>query len=264
MSKSDPYLQFPLCALAFGKSENERLNAIIGYGIVDVGLKLWRKAAPVVKQRFISTLHEQNLPKGFNRQDSFHCAAFYGSLIMGVTYSGMYSLVEGYDRMHECIASFQQRHGRDPLVRIKRDWVFKARDHRGLTYREFSVLCGIYSCIGDKQAARVTQPRIRRCALGYRTAPIMDAEIGRRADGASPLTDRQLRDTIERLHCNKFFARCTYARRITNYSNRLDDEQLRKHVFDRHTYPISHYTSHAAKDQALTAAIKRAQVEYQP
>jgi hypothetical protein len=136
---------------------------------------------------------------------------------------------------------------------MKQEWCSKVRRHKGLTYREFAVLCGLYSCIGEKKFARVSQPRIRGCALGYRTAAIMDAEFARRADGAQPLSERQLRDTIARLHRNHFFARCTYARRVTYYSIRLPEDELRKKIVEKHSYAWGYRASQAAKDRAMTA-----------
>ena len=62
---------------------------------------------------------------------------------------------DAYQQMEEYIFHFENRYGRDALVRIKADWAFAARDGRGLTYREFSVLCAIYSAIGDKELAIV-------------------------------------------------------------------------------------------------------------
>jgi hypothetical protein len=265
MSKENPYIQFPLCALAYGKTVNERLNAILDYGVADAGAKLWGKVGPEL-QRIQKSLWGRcrNLPKGFNGENPLHCAALYRAHNLHIECSDMEYLVELYERLRKYVHKFEHRYGRDLLVRIKQQWLFKARDHQGLTYREFAVLCGIYSCIGDKPAARVTQPRIRRCALGYRTAPIMDAELPSRADGARPLTERQLRDTIARLHRNNFFARCTYGRRMTYYSIRGLDEQLRNRVMEQHTYPSTHRARQAAKDQAMTAAIKRAQAAQAP
>ena len=60
---------------------------------------------------------------------------------------------------------------------MKKSWLFDTRDGHGITYREFSVLCAIYSVIGDKELAVITRERIRRCALGYRTAAILETEL---------------------------------------------------------------------------------------
>jgi len=254
----NPYFQFPLCALSFDQTVDARLNAILDYSVIEAGSKLFQKLTVERRREFLQgkTVSQTN-PDGINPQDWRQCAASYGSHITGVTYHGFNLMIERHGQLRDYIAKFEARHGRDALVRIKQCWLFKTRDGHGLTYREFSVLCAIYSAIGDKELAQVTQPRIRRCALGYRTAAIMQAELPRRADKAQPLTERQLRDTIARLHRNKFFARCTVARRITYYSNRLDNEAFRKEVLERHSYPGFFHDSQAAQDQALTAAIKQ-------
>ena len=85
----------------------------------------------------------------------------------------------------------------------------------------------------------------------------MQAELAKRTDNAQPLTERQLRDTVARLHRNRFFARCTVSRRITYYSIRLDNEAIRKKVLERRTYPDFFRASQAAQDQTLTTAIKQ-------
>jgi hypothetical protein len=159
--------------------------------------------------------------------------------------------------LSDYIANFEARHGKDARVRIKKAWLFDARDGHGITYREFSVLCAIYSAIGDKELAIITRERIRRCALGYRTAAILQTELPGRVDKAQPLTERQLRDTIARLHRNKFFAHCTVARRITYYSIRLDNEAMRKKVLESRTYADFCRASQSAQDQALTTASKQ-------
>jgi hypothetical protein len=257
MPKTDRYLQFPLCALSCGQTVDDRLNACLDYAVVDAGTKLWRKATPEVQSRFLSQLGQgRKLPTGFKRDNRLHVAALCGTEMLNVKYPDMNCLLERYQRFKAFLALFESQYGRDALVRIKREWLFKVRDHRGMSYRELAVLCAIYCCIGSKKVARVTQPRIRRCALGYRTAAIMQAEIARRADGAKPLTVRELRDTIDRLHRNKFFARCTYGNRFTYYSIRLNNEELRKHVEDKHSYPSIHRAMRKAQDDALTEAVR--------
>lgn len=138
---------------------------------------------------------------------------------------------------------------------------FGRSGQRSHTYREFSVLCAIYSAIGVKELAIVARGRIRRCALGYRSAAIMASELPKRTDQAEPLTERQLRDTIDRLHRNKFFARSTVARRITYYSIRLGPEALRKKILERRTYPSFFRATQSAADQALTDAINQRRLE---
>jgi hypothetical protein len=252
----DPYFQFPLCALSFGQAVNERLNAIISFAVIEAGSKLWRKLPAQEREQRIEGFLACEV-ETFDCEDSMHRVALYGAEVIGITFYNFRSALAQFNHLRAHIDSFHARHGRDALVRVKSKWLFDARENHGLTYREFSVLCAIYSAIGDKELAIVTRERIRHCALGYRTAAIMRAELPRRVDAAQPLTERQLRDTITRLHRNKFFARCTVARRITYYSIRLDNEVLRKKVLERRTYPEFFRASQSAQDQTLTDAIKQ-------
>jgi hypothetical protein len=253
-----PYFQFPLCALSFDETAHKRLDSIISYAVIEAGTRLFAKLSAAQQSDFLArTKLNGGFPEGFKSILGFHQAALYGAEIIGINFGCFTACIERHRNLQRHVHEFESRHGRDAKVRIKKSWVFDARDGHGLTYREFSVLCAIYSAIGDKQQAIVTRDRIRRCALGYRTAAIMAAELPRRTDQAQPLTERQLRDTIGQLHRNKFFARCTVARRITYYSNRLDHEALRCLILDRRTYPEFFRASQTAQDQALTDAIKQ-------
>jgi len=252
------YFQFPLCALAYGQTVHARLNSMLDYGLVDKGWKLFSKLSVEQQKQFLTKARQsRKIPNDCNTADWSHRGALYGAEIIGVTIHSLLPTVERYQQLHVHVTDFEKLHGRDALVRIKRGWLFDTRDCKGITYREFSVLCAIYSAIGDKELAIVTRDRIRRCSLGYRTAAIMQAEQPKRTDGALLLTERQLRDTISRLHRNKFFARCTVARRFTYYSIRLDSESLRKKILERRTYADFFHASQSAQDQALTAAIKQ-------
>lgn len=253
----NPYFQFPLGALAFGKTEYQRLNTILDYSVVEAGSRLFRKLTREQQTEFFDEQCERHkVPQYLDENVWLHRAALYGAHVIGVTYTRFDSVMERYATMSKHMNGFVSRYGSDALVRIKKNWLFDARDGRGFTYREFAVLCGIYSAIGNKELAIITRERIRHCAMGYRTGTIMQAEVARRSDKAQPLTERQLRDTIERLHRNKFFARCTVARRITYYSIRLNNEDFRKKVLERRTYPDYFRGIQAAQDLALTDSIK--------
>lgn len=191
------YFQFPLCALSFGQTVDVRLNAILDYSVVDAGSKLFRKLTAKQQYKFLrgKTVSRTN-PNGLNSHDWRQRAACYGADIIGVNCHDFNGVIERYGQLRDYVADFEARNGKDALVRLKKCWLFDTRDRHGITYREFSVLCAIYSAIGDKELAIITRERIRRCALGYRTAAILEAELSRRPDKAKPLTERQLRDTI--------------------------------------------------------------------
>ena len=215
--KHDDYFQFPLCALAYEGDIRTRLNAIIDYALIEAGAKLFQKLTVGQRQEFINTQRrEGKLPHNFDASNWDYNAVLYGASILRVNYHGNYdSALRWHKSLSKFIRSFEGEHGRDALVRIKQAWLFKTRDGKGITYREFSVLCAIFSALGDKKMVIVTRHRVVRCALGYRKRLILDSELSRRKDKASPLTERQVRDTIDRLHRNKFFARATVSRRFT-------------------------------------------------
>jgi hypothetical protein len=254
----DAYHQFPLCCLSFGQTVDERLNAIGCYSLVSNGRKLFAKSPAEQQKHFLSYARwAQKVPVDFDAKDTRHRAALFAADRMGIRIANLLPTIRMFERLDVHIMAFEKLHGRDARVRIKCKWLFDTRDGHGISYREFSVLCGLYSAIGDKELAIVTQARIRRCALGYRNAAIFGAELPDRPDKAQPLTERQLRDTIARLHRKKFFARCTVSRRITYYSIRLDEDALRKRIFELRTYPATFHANQFSKDEALTAAIKR-------
>lgn len=256
------YLQFPLCCLSFGQDVRARLNGILAYSVIVAGWQLFQKLSSVRQQEFLAGERKAKcIPNDFDVYNWRHKALLYGGQMIGVNFTSCVASDERHAAVYHHISEFVTRHGGDAFVRLKKGWLFDTRDGHGIDYREFSVLCAIYSAIGNKELAIVTRDRIRRCALGYRTAAIMQAELSKRTDGALPLTERQLRDTIERLHRNKFFARCTVARRITYYSIRLDNEAMRKKVLERRTYANFFRTSQAAQDQVLTNAIKQKRSE---
>ena len=255
--KTDKYFQFPLCALSYGQTWDLRLNTILHFAIVDAGLKLWRKLSRPQQDAWFSEYRKTSkYPKDFIKFNEMHCAALYGAKVIGVTFHSITRPLEEYAKLRAYIATFVAQHGADAVVRIKMQWLFDARDHHGLDYREFAVLCAIYSSIGTKQLAMITRNTIIRRALGYRKAAIMQAELGTRSDGAKPLTERQLRDTVSTLHQNNFFARATYGRRITYYSIRLKADALRKAIADRRTYPGFFHEVQSGMDQSMTAAIQ--------
>jgi hypothetical protein len=259
---NNAYAQLPLCALSFGSNVKQRLNAIIDYAVARAGSRLFSKLSPNERDKFrFVQVEAGNVPRGFDAKSEYHVAALYGAHCLGVTYPDFRSLFENYKSLSSYVSQFESRHGRDAWVRIRMDWLFAARDGRGINYREFTVLCAIFSVIGRKKWAIVTRLDIQRRALGYRNQDILMAELPNRIDGAQPLTLRQARDTIAQLHLNKFFARCTVARRITYYSIRESDELLRKSIFKRRTYAARFRARQSAKDKALTTAIKLSQTE---
>src|SRR5205807_8693644 len=116
----NPYIQFPLCALSFGQTVTVRLNAILDYGVVEAGSRLFRKlTAEQHRQFLVKRRQDGKIPQGFDKNNWLHNAALYGAHVIGVNYSDFGSIMERHRTLYVHIADFEQRHGRDAKVRIK-------------------------------------------------------------------------------------------------------------------------------------------------
>ncbi len=113
----NPYFQFPLCALSFGQTVDARLNAILDYGLVDKGWKLFRKLSAEQRRQFLSKLRQaRKIPEGCDTSNWAHCGALYGAEVIGITFGGFLSGIERYHNLHNHVTAFEQAHGRDTLV----------------------------------------------------------------------------------------------------------------------------------------------------
>jgi len=96
-------------------------------------------------------------------------------------------------------------------------------------YRDFAVLCSVYSAIGQASYRRVSFDKITRGSFGYGTK----AEFARLPKGVEPLTRQQVRATVDRLEARGLFCRCPVNRRHTAYSKRLGLIELQHAIADR-------------------------------
>ncbi len=253
------YFQIPLCAFAYGRSDVERLNAIMSFGMVEAGRVLWQKRH-TQKQRqdlILTSAKSRDVPRDFNPRDERHLFALAGAHMIGVTLASFAKTLTEHKSLEQFRAAFVLRNGPDALVRLKRQFIFEARDGKGITPRELAVLAALFSVIGNKRGpVRITQSRIRCRALGYKTQEVFDCELSRRLDGAKPLSEWQLRSTLDNLTTRKFFRRATYGRRLTYYSHRMGESQFRQALLDMKTYKFSARLLRRVDDENLTANIR--------
>jgi hypothetical protein len=222
---SQPYFQFPLCALAFPASNGERLNNAISYCCVERGKRLWNKH---VQYRELCRERPPDWCRSTLKKDA-HVQAVLGCESLKVSCLGLETMITQHSAFARFVKDWEQRHGTDAKVRIATHFVFEARDHKGISYVELAVLCAIFSKIGaNKAPVRITRDEIWRRALGYKSEPVFRVEAG---NHAFKLTKRLVRSTIDRLHNRKFFARITFARRETYYSHRISSKALADRIF---------------------------------
>jgi hypothetical protein len=194
-----------------------------------------------------------------SRRDSWDLAIRLGAEMCGIT-PGTHSLQQ-HNEVQRHITAWTSRHGPEPLVRVRKDLCFQARDGRGLSIREFRVLAAIYSSIGANPYRAVTELVISMRAIGCKCAAVMKAE-----NGSLPpcLSEKEARGTVRRLHETGFFARVTPIRhgRKTFYSHRLTDSELRDRLLASLTYSKKFADERRKKDRDLADQIRAQKGDY--
>ena len=228
------YFQFPLCALSFAADIQERLNCIISFGCVELGKKQWRTFNATEKQLRRSDLpsrHTCPCPIDLTKDEHLQVAA--GAERLHIKIPNIERVLAGHATLSRFIKEFEARCGRDAQVRIRTDWIFEARDGKGMSYGELAVLAAIYSKIGASQRpVQISRDEIWKRAHGFKSDRVFRQEMS----GRSPfITPRQVRSLTDRLYDRRFFARVTYARRHTYYSHRMTNEELSEAVFQLKT-----------------------------
>jgi predicted transcriptional regulator len=251
------FFHFPLCLLSFGRDVTDRLNGIISLGCVELGIKQWQKFSPA-QQHFRRSYPPHptlcNCRIDLSKDEELQVVA--GCEYLNVVCLNVKGILADYARVTRFIKDFERKHGTDARVRVRKDWVFEVRDNKDMSYPEFAVLAAIYSIIGDSEKpVRITREYIWKRAHGFKSDLVFRTEM----DGRPPfLTERQVRSIIERLHDRKFFARRTYGRRQTYYSNRMSPTSLEEQVFRA---KIQRSLATQARRRAAAALTKRIQEE---
>jgi hypothetical protein len=252
------YFQFPLCALAFGQTETERLDTLISYSFAEAGFTMFaRLNREIQKEKAESIKSRADTPADYRSTDRQHVAVMIGSQEIGVRPGSVLSALNRWQQLRQFRGAVESAHGRDVEARIEKGLAFEVRDRTGMSYREFAVLCAVYSAIGAKAyPVRIVRETIRCRALGYKSTSMMVAEIGKRTDGSKPLSLHQINYTLDRLHERQFFARARANERQTFYSNRLQQDQLEKALVEGKAYSQDFHQRRLQRDAALMAAIK--------
>jgi hypothetical protein len=158
------------------------------------------------------------------------------------------------------VCQWEQRHGKDGLVRIGTTLLWEAHDNTGVNYREFSVLCAINSIIGSRLTPmRITEPSMRVRAAGFKSWTVAQSELpSDELRKSTLLTADQVRYTLKKLHQRKFFARARVGARTVKYMLGVSDDELRAILLQRETYGPQFQAERAKKDRQLMAAIRSA------
>lgn len=267
MPKPTGYVQFPLCSLAVGASNRERFIGILSHWAEVYGTRLWTKLKPPEQERLRNFLRDcPELNRSLAPQDeqlTFRAATL---LRLGLSPQELPEILLEGGRFKMKLDGFKDRFGGDPEVRLRSDLFLEMFGKRqgGISFEDGAVLCGIYSVIGNKQRpVRITKSTIKHRALGYKSEKVMLQHLNIREEIPIELSDWKTREGIDRLHARKLFAKCTYGRRVSYYSNRCTDATLRQKVEDMVTRREVHKFATRMNDRHLTETIRNRRASYQ-
>ncbi len=232
----DQFFQFELCLLSYptatgpdddrDKANKRRAEIIMAYSIIEHGKRTSRDMSIRELQNAAADIAPENKPIGIRRNEREHLEYAFGQKNLGITKGHAPTACQNHTDASGYVRSYTAKHGRDAVCRLRDDLLFKARDG-GMKWRDFSTLAAVYSIIGGKPfPVLLYRSQIRARQLGFKSAAIMESVIADRPDLGPPLTEKQIRYTLDSLECAGWFARVQGSKRKVYFSNRLTREQM--------------------------------------
>lgn len=251
------YIQFPLCALSFGETPYHRLLCIISYGVVQAGIVMYEKFEEDAREKIAERLEgASSTPKDYDPSNWLHVAVMMACSPIGVSFGSITQVIRERAELVAHIKPFESKHGRDVLVRIKKRWIFEVLNGNGISYREFVILCALYSCIGASQKpVRVTKAAIQTRTMGFKSRKVYLTE----GPTFALYSERQIGCTLESLHRRNFFACVRPNRRQTYFSHRLTPQEMSDQLLQMKTAAARSKAQSRAIDMLLNQRIKNEQ-----
>ncbi len=236
--------QAPLALLQHGETYQDKLHAIIAVSTVNAGAqRLQSFDNRQLAIRFIE--NSVDTGRGYNPKKPGHVEWALGRGVVGSSFPSV-------EYNWDCYSSARTLLNlRSPLVRIPQDIADEAECGQ-FEERDFCVLCAVWALIGDRQYAIVRRDRVRAGALGYSSQKALfgpDGKlheegirtIGTRTDHKQPLSENQVRHTLNKLHTRKFVSRIHPWKccRTTYYSRGLSHDALADQIVNRIARKVS-------------------------
>jgi hypothetical protein len=268
---TDSYVQFPLYLLAYGNDVQTRMTAIMACGAVAAGSGFIKKQKEeFAVNGFVGNILTEELENVFENGNEFymHKEIVIGMhvLKMDLTRDLFISMNNEIQPVEYFCEKMSKQFGESPLVRIKSTYAEEVMNGRGMNYRDFSILCAVYSVIGNKQYARITRDCIRARSMGYKKACDLfsnksvltqDGQVllADRVDKAKPFTTDQIRYTLDKMEAGHF-ARVAASKREVYFSHRMDRDILTETLFALKVNPSTKIRINRLNDKELQSRIK--------
>jgi hypothetical protein len=226
------FFQYPLCLMNFKADQKQRMEAMLDHAVVSHGQHVMADMDQAEAMEAAQAMPTEDRPSGLNFSLQYHKAYAIGMQRLHVRGGAMGRVSDNWFAAGKHIEAYTRRHGRDAVVRIKTDVWFSCYKEQ-MTWRDFSTLAGLYSIIGGKPyPVIVYRSMLQARQLGFKSPAIMADELKRRKD-LKPLTEDQIRYTLDSLECAGWFARMQASPRRVYFSHRMTREEMAAKLMDK-------------------------------
>ena len=234
MAQDDVYFQFPIRALNMGKNIDEvtedeariRWNQICDYCLVDFGTKNSVKAGSDHVAQVASDYIENNgLSCLGNRSVIEESLVFFAADRLGVGFGK--NVAVNVSHIYKNHGIINQQTGGNMQVRLRHD-IFYDVYQRKISWREWSILCGVYAMLGGHPfKVQICYSQINALSLGYDSVK----SIGKQRLSQLRTSDRKTQITVDKLRRRLLFSKFSINGRHNWYSHKPQAE-LEKMVID--------------------------------
>lgn len=226
------------------------------YSMVNSGLCITSKYSEAGEVA-IDSLHQH--PKNFDPENEIHVAALLGAKQLNRQLLNILRVVQLFEEATSFKNKFESQYGRCPIVRIRKDIFFDSKSGMGLSFREFRVLCAVYSVIGDKKyPVRITKSWIQHRMLGFKSRNTYDLYNNMNLQKVESFSIREIGHTMAKLRARGFFKSARANRRQTYYSHCLSQDKLEEEIFSMKMRSATLKSQRVNRDQHLMDRIKKA------
>jgi hypothetical protein len=226
MAQKDVYFQFPIRALNMEKKIDEvtedeariRWNQICDYCLVDFGTKNSVKAGSDHVAQVASDYIENNgLSCLGNRSEIEESLVFFAADRLGVGFGKDNSV--NVSHIYENHGFINNKMGGNMQVRLRHD-IFYDVYQRKISWREWSILCGVYAMLGGHPSkVRICYRQINALSLGFNSVTQSGSKLKE-----STLTPRQTQITVDKLRRRLLFSKFSINGRHNWYSHKPQTE----------------------------------------
>jgi len=223
---AEPFFQFPISALSYGEGWKQRLGVIVDYCVYEVGETLWDTYDDARKEAMEDRLSAEH-PGGFISGNVHSYRIMTGAAVLRVCYQDISSVRKNHERLSLHIKQCRTAWGPPAPVSMPTSVLWDVRNvESGLTYRDLSILCAVYSFIGSKRSPIcIRRAGILYRALGYKSKREYSIEMPARDDKQPAYTVKQIKISLDKLQVRKFFTRLSPTRTTAYFARGMTPDE---------------------------------------